>query len=65
MQQHFNENYMESSKFPKARFKGKIIDMSKVSFYKPGTPIKWKLRESSICMVSLNGNRSCCINRSG
>ncbi|HMW38250.1 MAG: YceI family protein [Saprospiraceae bacterium] len=37
MQQHFNENYMESSKFPKARFKGKIIDMSKVSFDKPGT----------------------------
>ncbi|MBP6001720.1 MAG: YceI family protein, partial [Flavobacterium sp.] len=25
MQEHFNENYMESDKFPKATFKGKII----------------------------------------
>lgn len=33
MQEHFNENYMESQKFPKAIFKGKIdptlIDLSK------------------------------------
>ena len=26
MQEHFNENYVESDKFPKAKFKGKIID---------------------------------------
>ncbi len=26
MQEHFNENYMESSKFPKASFKGEIVD---------------------------------------
>lgn len=26
MQEHFNENYIESDKFPKAKFKGKIID---------------------------------------
>lgn len=25
MQEHFNENYMESHKFPRAKFKGKII----------------------------------------
>ena len=25
MEEHFNENYMESSKFPKSTFKGKII----------------------------------------
>jgi len=33
MEEHFNENYMESSKFPKATFKGKIIDfeVSKLS----------------------------------
>ncbi|MBO9584882.1 MAG: YceI family protein [Flavobacterium sp.] len=33
MEEHFNENYMESSKFPKATFKGKIInfDASKLS----------------------------------
>jgi polyisoprenoid-binding protein YceI len=28
MQEHFNENYMESSKFPKATFKGKVKDGS-------------------------------------
>ena len=26
MQEHFNENYMESDTYPKATFKGKIID---------------------------------------
>lgn len=26
MEEHFNENYMESSKFPKATFKGKILN---------------------------------------
>jgi hypothetical protein len=33
MEEHFNENYMESSKFPKATFKGKILnfDVSKLS----------------------------------
>lgn len=37
MQEHFNENYMESSKFPKATFKGKIEDPSKVNFNQDGT----------------------------
>jgi hypothetical protein len=36
MQEHFNENYMESEKFPKATFKGKISNISDVSFTKPG-----------------------------
>jgi len=33
MEEHFNENYIESSKFPKATFKGKILnfDASKVT----------------------------------
>jgi hypothetical protein len=33
MEEHFNENYMESDKFPKATFKGKIedFDISKLS----------------------------------
>ena len=33
MEEHFNENYMESSKFPKATFKGKIanFDASKLN----------------------------------
>ena len=28
MEEHFNENYAESDKFPKATFKGKLIDFS-------------------------------------
>jgi polyisoprenoid-binding protein YceI len=31
MQEHFNEKYVESEKFPKATFQGKIVD------FKPGT----------------------------
>lgn len=43
MQEHFNENYMESSKFPKAIFKGEIVDLSAVNFSKNGTyPVKVK-----------------------
>lgn len=37
MQEHFNENYMESSKYPKATFKGKFEDASKVNFGQDGT----------------------------
>lgn len=36
MQEHFNENYMESSKFPKAVFKGEISNLSDVNFKKEG-----------------------------
>lgn len=35
MQEHFNENYMESSKYPNAEFNGKIIDP--VDLSKDGT----------------------------
>ena len=37
MEEHFNENYLESSKIPKATFKGKITDLSAVNFAKDGT----------------------------
>lgn len=37
MQEHFNVNYMESSKFPKAGFKGKITNLSDINFKKDGT----------------------------
>lgn len=37
MEEHFNENYMESDKFPKSIFKGQITDLSKVNFSKDGT----------------------------
>lgn len=36
MQEHFNEKYIESDKYPKATFKGKIIDMSKLDIGKDG-----------------------------
>jgi len=32
MQQHFNENYLESDKFPKATFKGKLLNMNNLNF---------------------------------
>ena len=37
MQEHFNENYMESSKFPKAKFKGMITNNAEVDYTKDGT----------------------------
>ncbi|MFM2363294.1 MAG: hypothetical protein RLZZ316_2196 [Bacteroidota bacterium] len=36
LEEHFNENYMESSKIPKATFKGKITNLSAVNFNKEG-----------------------------
>jgi polyisoprenoid-binding protein YceI len=37
MQEHFNENYMESAKFPKSSFKGKIVNLDKINFETEGT----------------------------
>ncbi len=37
MEEHFNENYMESNKFPKAIFKGSLNDVSKIDFSKDGS----------------------------
>ncbi|MFZ4785093.1 MAG: YceI family protein, partial [Flavobacteriales bacterium] len=37
MQEHFNENYMESDTYPKASFKGKVDNMSAVNLKKDGT----------------------------
>lgn len=37
MQEHFNENYMESSKYPNASFSGAINNLSEVNFAKDGT----------------------------
>lgn len=37
MQEHFNENYMESGEFPKATFKGKINNMAEINLGKDGT----------------------------
>lgn len=41
MQQHFNESYMESDKFPRADFKGKVMNMGDVNLSKDGSyPVK-------------------------
>jgi len=41
MQEHFNENYMESDKFPSAKFKGTISDVTNIDFKKDGIyPVK-------------------------
>lgn len=36
MQEHFNEEYMESDKFPQSTFKGKITNISDINFKKDG-----------------------------
>lgn len=36
MQEHFNEEYMESDKFPKSEFKGKIKNIDEIDFNKDG-----------------------------
>lgn len=37
MQEHFNENYLESTKFPNSTLKGKITNLSDVKFGTDGT----------------------------
>jgi hypothetical protein len=37
MEEHFNENYMESDKMPKAAFQGKINNLTAVDFKKDGS----------------------------
>ncbi len=37
MQEHFNENYVESDKYPKAEFKGAIVNNSDINYAKDGT----------------------------
>lgn len=36
MEEHFNETYLESDKFPKSTFKGSVTDISNVNFTKDG-----------------------------
>jgi polyisoprenoid-binding protein YceI len=43
MQEHFNENYVESDKFPKAVFKGSVTNIKSVDMTKNGVyPVKVK-----------------------
>ncbi len=34
MEEHFNENFVESEKFPKSTFKGKMLNISEIDFSK-------------------------------
>ena len=36
MQEHFNENYVESNKYPKADFKGQVVNNSEIDYSKDG-----------------------------
>lgn len=36
MQEHFNENYVESHKYPKAEFKGQVVNNGDISYNKDG-----------------------------
>lgn len=36
MQEHFNENYVESDEFPNATFQGKVTNISDINFLKEG-----------------------------
>jgi hypothetical protein len=37
MQEHFNDQYIESTKFPRADFKGNIVNLKEVNFTKDGS----------------------------
>jgi hypothetical protein len=37
VEEHFNENYVESAKFPKVKFKAKVADIASIDFTKNGT----------------------------
>lgn len=43
LQEHFNENYMESNKFPKATFKGAILNYTKID---PAKSAKYPVKVS-------------------
>jgi len=42
MEEHFNENYIESSEYPKTTFKGKIVNFDPASL--STTPMKYNVR---------------------
>lgn len=45
MEEHFNENYVESDKFPKTEFKGLIVNNGKINYSKNGSyPVQVKGR---------------------
>ncbi len=45
LEEHFNENYVETHKYPKVKFKGTITNLNEIDFTKDG-----------ICTVTLEGD---------
>lgn len=37
MQEHFNENFVESDKYPRSEFRGTIVNNADINYNKPGT----------------------------
>ena len=60
MQQHFNENYIESDKYPKGEFRGTITNNSGINYSKDGTDpasVKGKLTIHGVTRnVETSGN---------
>jgi len=57
MEEHFNENYVESNKFPKSTFKGKVVNISSVNFLKDGAyPVNV---EGELTLHGVTKNVSC------
>lgn len=48
MEEDFNEDYMESAKYPKSIFKGMIADMNKIDFTKDG---EWQVSVSGDILI--------------
>ena len=68
MQKHFQENYMESEKFPKSSFKGSVVDNTAVKYGVDGTypvNVKGKLTMHGVTKdvtipgkVTISGNKA-------
>ena len=68
MQKHFQENYMESEKFPKSTFKGSVVDNAAVKYGTDGSypvSVKGKLTMHGVTKevivpgkVSISGNKA-------
>jgi hypothetical protein len=59
MQEHFNDQYLESTKFPRADFKGNIVNLGDVNFAKDGvykTTVKGDLTMHGVTKnITVNG----------
>lgn len=56
MEEHFNENYLESEKFPKAKFKGRVENMSSINLKEDGSYIAEVVGELSMHGVTKSIN---------